>query len=108
MQKSIIFLLSLLVFSCAEKKSDKNLQITGNIKGLKKGTIYIQKIKDTSIVNIDTIQIDGDSHFATEMNIDSPEMYYLFLDRGVTKSIDNNIAFFVEPGKTKICTMTIN
>ena len=104
MQKSIIFLLSLLVFSCAEKKSDKNLQITGNIKGLKKGTIYIQKIKDTSIVNIDTIQIDGDSHFATEMNIDSPEMYYLFLDRGVTKSIDNNIAFFVEPGKINIET----
>jgi len=107
MQKSLVFLLSLLIFSCAEKKSDKNLQITGFVKGLKKGTLYIQKIKDTSVINIDTIIINGDSHFATEMNIDSPEMFYLLLDRGVTKSIDNSFPFFVEPGKINIET-TLN
>mgnify|MGYP001159269441 CR=1 FL=1 len=107
MQKLIVSILSLLLFSCAEKKSDKNLQITGNVKGLKKGTLYIQKVKDTSVITIDTILIDGDSHFATEMNIDSPEMFYLFLDRGVTKSIDNSLPFFVEPGKIDIET-TLN
>ena len=103
MQKIIIALLSLLVItSCSEKKSNKNLQITGNIKGLKKGTLYIQRIKDTTLVAIDTIQIDGDSHFTSEMNIDSPEMLYLFLDRGVSNSVDNNLPFFVEPGKINI------
>lgn len=103
MQKIIIALLALLVItSCSEKKSDKNLQITGNIKGLKKGTLYIQRIKDTTLVAIDTIQIDGDSHFTSEMNIDSPEMLYLFLDRGVSNSVDNNLPFFVEPGKINI------
>jgi hypothetical protein len=107
MQKSLIILLSLLLFSCEEKKSDKNLQITGNVKGLKKGTLYIKKIKDTTIITIDTIKIDGDSQFATEMNIDSPEMYYLVLDRGVTKSVDNSLPFFVEQGKINIET-TLN
>lgn len=103
MQKIIIALLALVVISsCSEKKSDKNLQITGNIKGLKKGTLYIQRIKDTTLVAIDTIQIDGDSHFTSEMNIDSPEMLYLFLDRGVSNSVDNNLPFFVEPGKINI------
>lgn len=103
MQKIIIALLSLVVItSCSEKKSDKNLQITGNIKGLKKGTLYIQRIKDTTLVAIDTIIIDGDSHFTSEMNIDSPEMLYLFLDRGVSNSVDNNLPFFVEPGKINI------
>jgi hypothetical protein len=103
MQKIIIALLSLLVItSCSEKKSNKNLQITGNIKGLKKGTLYIQRIKDTTLVAIDTIIIDGDSHFTSEMNIDSPEMLYLFLDRGVSNSVDNNLPFFVEPGKINI------
>jgi hypothetical protein len=56
MQKTIIALLALVVFSsCEEKKTDKNLHITGNIKGFKKGTLYIQRIKDTTLVAIDTI-----------------------------------------------------
>jgi hypothetical protein len=103
MQKTAIALLSLvLITACSEKKSDKNLQITGYIKGLKKGTLYIQKFKDTALVAIDTIKIDGDSHFTSELNIDSPEMYYLFLDRGVTNSVDNNLPFFAEQGKINI------
>ena len=105
MQKIGIVLLSLLFLSsCSEKNTDKNLQITGYIKGLKKGTLYIQKIKDTTFIPLDTIVINGDSHFASEMNIDSPEMYYLFLDRGVTNSLDNNVPFFAEKGKINIET----
>lgn len=102
-QKTLVTSLSLfLLISCSEKKSDKNLHITGYIKGLKKGTLYIQKIQDTSFVALDTIQIEGDSHFTSELNIDSPEMYYLFLDRGVSNSLDNNLPFFAEPGKINI------
>jgi hypothetical protein len=105
MRKTIIALLSLvLLSSCSEKKSTKNLEITGYIKGLKKGTLYIQRIKDTALVAIDTIKINGDSHFKSEMDIDSPEMLYLFLDRGVTNSVDNNIPFFAEKGKINIET----
>ena len=51
---------------------------------------------------LDTIKINGDSHFKSEMNIDEPEMYYLFLDRGVSNSLDNNIVFFAEKGKIKL------
>jgi hypothetical protein len=103
MQKIRIALCSLIVLmSCTEKKSNKDLQITGNIEGLKKGTLYIQRMKDTSLVAIDTIKINGDSHFATEINLDSPEMLYLFLDRGVSNSLDNNLAFFAEKGKINI------
>ncbi|MEC4005282.1 DUF4369 domain-containing protein [Flavobacterium sp. SUN052] len=103
MKKIYISLLSLIALSsCSEKKSDKNLHITGNIKGLKKGTLYIQHIKDTTLVALDTIKIDGDSHFSSDINIDSPEMFYLFLDRGVSNSVDNNLPFFVEPGTINI------
>ena len=105
MHKISIAILSLLILSsCSDKKSDKNLQITGYIKGFKKGTLYIQKIKDTVFIPLDTIIINGDSHFTSEMNIDSPEMYYLFLDRGVTNSVDNNLPFFAEKGKINIET----
>ncbi len=105
MKKSVLALFSVLVLvACNEKKSDTNLHISGNIKGLKKGTLYIQKVVDTSLVAIDTIQIDGDSNFASDLKIESPEMYYLFLDRGVSNSMDNNLLFFAEEGNINIQT----
>ncbi|MDN3676787.1 DUF4369 domain-containing protein [Flavobacterium paronense] len=105
MRKSIIALFSILILvSCTEKKSAKNFVLTGNIKGLKSGTLYIQRIKDTVLVAIDTIKINGDSHFTSEFDLQSPEMLYLFLDRGVTNSLDNNIPFFAEKGIMNIET----
>lgn len=105
MKKSIIaFATLLLITSCSEKESKTNLHITGNIKGLKKGTLYIQRVVDTSLVAIDTINIDGSSTFESDLDLKSPEMLYLFLDRGVTNSLDNNILFFAEPGKINIET----
>jgi hypothetical protein len=105
MRKSIVLMLStLFLISCAEKKSEKNFVLTGNIKGLKEGKLYIQRMKDTALIAIDSIIISGDSHFASEFDIQSPEMLYLFLDRGVTNSLDNNIPFFAEQGKMNIET----
>jgi hypothetical protein len=105
MRKSIIVLLSIVVFaSCSEKKSTKNFVLTGNIRGLKKGTLYIQRINDTVLVAIDTIKINGDSHFTSEFDLQSPEMLYLFLDSGVSNSVDNNISFFAEKGNMDIQT----
>lgn len=105
MKKSIIAFFSLfLLYSCNKEESKTNLQLTGTIKGLKKGTLYIQRVVDTSLVAIDTIIIDGASTFETNMKLDSPEMLYLFLDRGVTNSLNNNILFFSEPGKININT----
>lgn len=95
---------TLFLFSCAEKKSDKNFVLTGNIKGLKEGKLYIQRMEDTTLVAIDSIIISGDSNFKSEFDIQSPEMLYLFLDRGVSNSLDNNIPFFAEQGKMNIET----
>ena len=103
MKKQLIILAVVFsIFSC--NKNESNLHITGNIKGLSKGTLYIQKIVDTLLVPIDTIKIEGKSEFESHLQIDSPEMYYLFLDRGVTNSLDNNIPFFAEAGEISIQT----
>lgn len=105
MKKSIIaFAAIALLASCSKKESADNLHITGNIKGLKKGTLYIQRVVDTSLVAIDSIKIDGNSTFERDIKLESPEMLYLFLDRGVTNSMDNNILFFAEPGNINIET----
>ncbi len=106
MKKSIIAFVTLaLLASCDNKKeSTDSLHITGNIKGLKNGTLYIQRFADTSLVAIDSIKIDGNSAFERDIKLESPEMLYLFLDRGVTNSLDNNILFFAEPGNINIDT----
>lgn len=105
MKKTILaFVALVLIVSCNKKESKGNLHITGNIKGLKEGTLYIQKIIDTALVAIDTIKINGNSHFESNIDLKSPEMLYLFLDRGVSNSLDNNIMFFAEPGVINIET----
>ncbi|RTY93363.1 DUF4369 domain-containing protein [Flavobacterium sp. GT3R68] len=104
MKNSIITLFSLiLLVSCKEKETEKGLNITGNIKGLNKGTLYIKKLEDTTMVLLDSIKIDGNSAFESNIDLRSPEMLYLFVDRGATNTIDNTLMFFAEPGK-----MTIN
>jgi hypothetical protein len=109
MKKSIIaFAALLLVFACSKNDPKGNLHITGNIKGLKKGTLYIQRIVDTSLIIIDTISIDGSSAFESHLDLKSPEMLYMFLDRGTTNSLDNNLSFFAEPGNLTINTSLDN
>ena len=84
------------------------MQLSVNIKGLKKGTVYIQKVTDSALVNIDTIKINGNSDFVTNLEIKSPEMYFLVLDRGVTVFGDNSLSFFAEAGQIKISTSLDN
>lgn len=105
MKKSIIAVVSIMLLAaCSKTPSKDNLHLVGSIKGLKKGTLYIQRVVDTNLVAIDSILIDGDSNFDTNIELKSPEMLYLFLDRGVTNSLDNNITFFAEPGEMTIET----
>lgn len=107
MKKILPALIALaIILSCKNDNKiyaeDANLHITGNIKGLKQGTLYIQKIVDTSLVTLDTIVINGKSDFESHIRLESPEMLYLFLDRGQTNSVDNSLPFFAEPGNMKI------
>ena len=104
--KGFVLAVALLVMgSCAkEVEPTGNLIISGNVKGLKDGKLFIRKMVDTSLVAVDTIVISGDSSFRTGMDIASPEMFYLELDRGVTTSIDDRLPFFAEPGNIHIET----
>ena len=99
-----VAILTIVLVSCTDKKPVGNLEIIGNVEGLKSGTLIIKKIVDTAYVNLDTIKINGDSHFSSTLNIAEPEMLYLTLNRGVSNSMDNTLPFFAEPGKMTIDT----
>ena len=93
-----ICLLIFLVACSAEKKG--NMIVQGQIKGLKKGTLYLQKMQDTIIISIDSISLLGEDTFTLSDDVDSPEMYYLTFD---ANNSEQRIMFFAEPG-----TITIN
>lgn len=105
MKKFIALATVVFLFACS--KSDNktgNVELSGNVEGLKQGKLYIKQLKDTNLVVIDSIIIAGESNFETKFQIEEPQMLFLSLDRGTTESIDNSIHFFAEPGKMKIET----
>ena len=94
--KKIIAVLafSILVFSCSSKK-EGNMLIQGTIKGLKKGTLYLQKMQDTVLVSIDSVALLGTEKFTLTDNVDSPVLYFLTFDGNTT---NKRILFFGEKG----------
>lgn len=100
-----LFVTLLLLAACNKNDhGDTNLHITGTVKGLKQGKLYIQHVRDTALVTMDSIIINGNSSFESHLKLESPEMLYLFLDRGQTNSVDNSLPFFAEPGEMTIET----
>ena len=95
----VILVVSILMIACSSKK-DGNMIVEGTIKGLKKGTLYLQKMNDTAIISIDSVNVLGDGNFRLTDNVESPVMYYLTYDGNAS---DKRILFFGDKG-----TITIN
>lgn len=89
-----ILALSILVFACSSKE-EGNMVVQGTIKGLKKGTLYLQKMKDTLLVSVDSVAVLGHDTFKLTDNIDSPVVYYLTFGDNTTSK---RILFFGEKG----------
>ncbi|CAM1333794.1 DUF4369 domain-containing protein [Tenacibaculum aestuariivivum] len=98
--KKIIAILafSIIAFACSSKK-EGNMIVKGQIKGLKKGTLYLQKMNDTLLVSVDSMALLGNDKFTLTDNVTSPVMYYLTFN-GNTK--DKHIMFFGEKGEITI------
>ena len=95
----VVLVVSILMIACSSKK-DGNMVVEGTIKGLKKGTLYLQKMNDTAIISMDSVNVLGDGNFRLTDNIESPIMYYLTYDGNAN---DKRILFFGGKG-----TITIN
>ena len=84
---------------CENEKNQINVNV--QIDGFKKGKIYLQKIKDSVLVNLDSIFVDSKNPITLKSKIESPEIFYIDLD---IAGKDNKIAFFAEKGDIKIAT----
>lgn len=69
--------------------------VQGQIKGLKKGKLYLQKMVDTVLVSVDSIALLGKDTYKLTDNVDSPVLYYLTFDGNTS---NKSILFFGEKG----------
>ncbi|MBJ2175830.1 DUF4369 domain-containing protein [Aureibaculum sp. A20] len=99
MKNTIVIALVTLLFVACGKKSENTMIVQGKIKDMKKGTLYLQKQNDSIFVVVDSIALDGTDTFTLTCDVESPQMYFLSLDKSPSKEI----AFFGEKG-----TITIN
>ena len=107
MNKILTFFTVLILLIACSSNEDR-MTLTGNVKGLKKGTLLLQKIEDSVLVSIDSVLVNGSSLFSFKETILEPEIYYLTLrlDNGILK--DDRISFFAEANPINISTTLTN
>jgi Domain of unknown function (DUF4369) len=89
-----------LLIGCSS--SENEMKLTGEIAGLRKGMIYLQRIDDTTLVTIDSIKVNGKAEFHFNTEIISPEVYYITMQFADSMKTRKSIAFFAEPSEIMV------
>ena len=105
MKKTIFVLTLAILFSCGKDK-EQDLTVKVTIKGLKKGTVYLKRVQDTTIITIDSLVVQGEAPIVFNSNLETPEMYFLQLNKNTNE--DETISFFADKGITEISTSLKN
>ena len=99
MKNYLYFLLIILITSCSQ--TSKNTTVSGTIKGLQKGTLYLQHVKDDGFTTLDSLEMKSTTNFELGCDLDEAELLFLSL----SKEVDSErISFFADQGHTTIDT----
>ncbi|MDB4163995.1 DUF4369 domain-containing protein [Flavobacteriaceae bacterium] len=99
MKKLLIISFLFILTNC--ENNQNNMTVKVKIENFKKGNVYLQKISDSALINVDSIFVKKNESIILKYNIDSPELFYLNLD---VSNIENRIEFFGEKGEINIDT----
>ena len=80
------------------------MQVEVFVKDLKKGTLYLERVQDSILVAVDSMQITQEKPIVLEADLNHPELFYVLLDRNKADDFDNRIPFFGEAGNISIKT----
>ncbi len=96
--------IGILISACSDDTSS-TMEVSGTVKGLKKGTIYLQKVEDSTLVSLDSLELRGNGDFRFSTPLESPEIFYLYLKKADQNDVNDRITFFGEAGKISIQTV---
>ena len=80
------------------------MQVEVFVKDLKKGILYLERVQDSILVAVDSMQITQEKPIVLEADLNHPELFYVLLDRNKADDFDNRIPFFGEAGNISIQT----
>lgn len=99
MTNRLSLFLAIIIMSCTQPS--KNTTVSGNIKGLQKGTLYLQHVKDEGFTTLDSLEMTSTTDFQLGCDLDEAEVLFLSL----SKELDaERISFFADQGHTTINT----
>jgi len=103
MKRSFLFAFATILFAaCQSGPSAGDMQLTGQIEGLKKGRIVLQKMNDSLLVSIDSTEVDGDATFQFITAVPSPEIFFVSVKFNDSVSRTRQLPFFAEAKKVEI------
>ncbi len=103
MRTIFTFILAVIVVAC-QTKPKHNTTVSGYIKGLQKGTLYLQKIQDTAYITLDSIVINKEQEFELGCDLKEPEVLYLTLSEAIDAE---RILFFSNSAGTTTINTTL-
>ena len=84
------------------KNEEPNLIVTGKVIGLKKGTLYLERLQDSLLIPMDSMLINGEPDFVLQSKIEEPEVLFLSLKTANKDKV--HVTFFADEGTTTINT----
>lgn len=106
MKQLFSLLVIVLLVSCANEEPQHEFTLKGYVKGLKKGTVYLQRQQDTSMVTLDSLEIQGNPNFELHYDLTEPEVLFLKLDKN--DNDEGTVAVFANKGVTEVNTTLKN
>lgn len=103
---TLLGLIIVIIFCSCKNEKDSNFILKGSVKGLKKGVVYLQQEDDSTLINLDSVTINGQSSFILKTNIEEPILLYLKLFQNDGQ--EHYIPFFADKGETEINTTLKN
>tara|TARA_Y100000768_G_C23920583_1_gene654722 strand:- start:608 stop:1282 length:675 start_codon:yes stop_codon:yes gene_type:complete len=95
----ILFLL--FIIGCVDESQKSTINL--DVKGLKKGTLVLKKLSDSSFVKLDSFIVNSGDKINFSVLLDQPEM--LFIDLKLNEGSDiKTLNFFAEKSKMDIVT----
>lgn len=99
-----ILFISALLLTCSNQ--EKNFNLSGSIKGLKKGTVYLEVFNDSNFITVDSFKVYNSPDFKLNCNLEYPNLLRLRLDKN--KKVQYTSDFFGTIGETFLNTSLKN
>lgn len=103
MKKLLFLLIGLTFMSSCNDSNSNNFSVSGTVDGIKVGKIYLQRLQDSILIDVDSALFDGNSNYTLMTDLDQTEIMYLHLDVKDGTELNDRLLFFAED-----TTMTIN